>query len=57
MRVTQVKRLCEERVGFDVIAGDGGYGNHRLLRPLRHLPCGVLVRLRRDRVLYGTSPP
>ena len=55
--VTQVKRLCEVRGGFDVIVGDGGYGNHRFLRPLRHLRCGVLVRLRRDRVLYGKPPP
>lgn len=55
--VAQVKRLCEVRGGFDVIVADGGYGNHQFLRPLRHLPCGVLVRLRRDRVLYGERPP
>ena len=55
--IAQVKRLCEVRGGFDVIVADGGYGNHQFLRPLRHLPCGVLVRLRRDRVLYGEPPP
>ena len=58
--VAQVRRLCQARGGFDgsdVIVGDGSYGNHRFLRPLRHLPCGALVRLRRDRVLYGTPPP
>ncbi|MFQ6101993.1 MAG: transposase [Anaerolineae bacterium] len=32
---------------------DAKYGNHRFLAPLRDEPCGALVRLRRDRVLYG----
>lgn len=36
---------------------DGSYGNHHFLRPLRDQPCGVLVRLRRDRVLYRQPPP
>jgi hypothetical protein len=31
---------------------DGKDGNHRCLAPLRGLDCGLLVRLRRDRVLY-----
>lgn len=55
--VAQVKQLCQLRSGFAIIVGDGSYGNHRFLRPLRDQPCGVLVRLRRDRVLYGKPPP
>ena len=55
--VAQVEQLCQLRGGFDLIVGDGSYGNHRFLRPLRDQPCGLLVRLRRDRVLYGNPPP
>ena len=36
-----------------LVVGDGKYGNHEFLSPLKDEPCGVLVRLRRDRVLYG----
>lgn len=57
--VAQVKHLCQQRSrgSLDVIVGDGSYGNHRFLTPLRDQPCGVLVRLRRDRVLYREPPP
>ncbi len=55
--VAQVEQFCQLRDGFDLIVGDGSYGNHRFLRPLRDQPCGLLVRLRRDRVLYGKPPP
>ena len=58
--VAQVKQLCQNRREqgcFDVIVGDGSYGNHRFLRPLREQPCGLLVRLRRDRVLYREPGP
>lgn len=55
--VAQVKQLCRIRGCFDIFVGDGSYGNHRFLRPLRDEPCGLLVRLRRDRVLYGEPPP
>ena len=58
--VAQVKQLCrrrnDQRNGLNVIVGDGSYGNHRFLRPLRDWPCGLLVRLRRDRVLFGEPP-
>lgn len=56
--VAQVLGLCQRRgsASFDIITADGGYGNHRFLKPLRDQPCGVLVRLRRDRVLYGEPP-
>jgi hypothetical protein len=39
------------------IAADGAYGDHRFLGPLRHEPCGILARLRRDWVLYGVPGP
>ena len=54
--VAQVKRLCQLRGGFVIIVGDGSYGNHRFLHPLHQQPCRLLVRLRRDRVLYGEPP-
>jgi len=40
-----------------LIIADAKYGNHRFLGPLRDEPCGVLARMRRDRVLYGAPPP
>jgi hypothetical protein len=59
--VAQVKRLCKERSGsggaLDVIVADGQYGNHRFLGPLKTKPCGVLARMRCDRVLYGEPGP
>lgn len=55
--VAQAKGLCQMRRGFAIVVGDGSYGNHRFLRPLREQSCGVLVRLRRDRVLFGEPPP
>jgi hypothetical protein len=60
--VTQVKRLCRLRRGemqqwLYLVVGDGRYGNHRFLGPLKDEPCGVLVRLRCDRVLYGVPAP
>jgi hypothetical protein len=60
--VAQVKELCRRRwreMGqwLYLIVGDGKYGNHRFLSPLKDEPCGALVRLRRDRVLYGEPGP
>lgn len=56
--VAQVQQLCRHRRAamakeFHLIVGDGKYGNHKFLGPLKDEPCGALVRLRRDRVLYG----
>jgi hypothetical protein len=56
--VEQVKLLCRQRPeemkkDLYLIVADAKYGNHRFLGPLREEPCGVLVRMRRDRVLYG----
>jgi hypothetical protein len=62
MGVAQVKQLCverrEEMMQFlHLIAADGAYGNHRFLGPLKNEPCGIVARLRRDRVLYGEPGP
>lgn len=55
--VEQVKQLCRERQAemletFHLIVADGKYGNHSFLGPLKDEPCGVLARMRCDRVLY-----
>ena len=58
--VDQVKHLLNQRDArqcFDVVVADGRYGNHRFLGALREQPCGVLARLRADRVLYGEPGP
>lgn len=58
----QVKQLCRQRKeamekALYLIVGDGKYGNHHFLGALKDEPCGALVRLRRDRVLYGPPGP
>jgi len=54
--VEQVKRLCRVRStrdhGLDIVTADAKYGNHRFLDALKDQPCGVVVRLRKDRVLF-----
>jgi hypothetical protein len=55
--VEQVKKLCRDRQAemlqaFHLIVADGKYGNHSFLGPLKDEPCGVLARMRCDRVLY-----
>lgn len=60
--VKQVKRFCTQRGDaleetLHVITADGRYGNHRFFGPLRHLPCGLLAKMRCDRVLYGEPGP
>lgn len=60
--VAQVKRLCRLRFEemsrqFYLIVGDAKYGNHKFLGALKDQPCGTLVRMRRDRVLYGEPGP
>jgi len=52
--IEQIKRLLSllpERV-VPIFVGDGGYGNHRFLQPLKNERCGALTRLRKDRTLY-----
>lgn len=55
MGVRQVKELSKNRAAFrdvlDIVAADGKYGNAKFLRPLKGTHCGIVVRLRRDRVL------
>lgn len=58
--IQQVQRMCELRAPHlatcqHIVVADGKYGNHHFLAPLRDLGCGLVVRLRRDRVLY--RPP
>ena len=60
--VEQVKRLCQHRhaemlENLHLIVADARYGNHRFLAPLRDQECGILVRMRRDRVLHGEPGP
>jgi len=56
MGITQVKELSRNRADLqdvlDIVAADGKYGNAKFLRPLQGLRCGIVVRLRRDRVMY-----
>jgi hypothetical protein len=60
--IEQVKRLCRHRAAemledLHLIIADAKYSNHRFLGPLKDDPCGALVRMRRNRVLYGPPPP
>jgi len=62
MGVEQVKLLCRERSEEmeqdpHLVVADAKYGNHRFLGPLKGEPCGILVRLYRNRVLYGLPGP
>ena len=54
--VEQVMALSEARKDYqdvlDIVAADGKYGNAGFLRPLQDQHCGLVVRLRKDRVLY-----
>jgi hypothetical protein len=56
MGVIQVQELSQNRADvpevLDIVAADGKYGNAKFLRPLQDRHCGIVVRLRRDRVLY-----
>jgi hypothetical protein len=60
--VRQVQTFCEQRgpalaQALHLVVADGKYGNHVFLGAVREESCGVLVRLRRDRVLYGPPGP
>jgi hypothetical protein len=56
MGITQIKELSDNRAEvqevLDIVAADGKYGNAKFLRPLQNQNCGIVVRLRQDRVLY-----
>lgn len=59
--VQQVEALSEARKGYaevlDIVAADAKYGNARFLQPLQGQRCGIVVRLRKDRVLYRAWEP
>ena len=59
MGIAQVKQLSQNRAQIrdvlDIVAADGKYGNAKFLRPLQGQHCGIVVRLRRDRVLYWAA--
>lgn len=60
--IEQVKRLCRDLredmlEHLHLVIADAKYGNHHFLAPLKDEPCGVLVRMRRDRVLHGAPGP
>ena len=56
MGIAQIKELSENRADLqdvlDIVAADGKYGNAKFLRPLQGQNCGIVVRMRRDRVLF-----
>jgi hypothetical protein len=52
--LAQSRQACLE--ALDIVAADGKYGNAGFLRSVKGLRCGILVRLRCDRVLH-TWPP
>ena len=53
--LAKARTACSE--ALDIIAADGKYGNSGFLRSVKGLRCGILARLRRDRVLYAQPPP
>ena len=57
----QIQALASARSAcleaLDIIAADGKYGNAGFLRSVKGLRCGILARLRCDRVLYALPPP
>ena len=50
----QSRQTCLE--ALDIVAADGKYGNSGFLRTVKGLRCGILVRLRCDRVLHASPP-
>jgi hypothetical protein len=57
----QIRVLSEARSTFlealDIVACDGKYGQAGFLRSVQGLRCGIVARLRCDRVLYQAPPP
>jgi hypothetical protein len=50
LRLCAARQACE--LVLDIVTADAKYGNHKFLRPLRGQRCGIVVAMRRDRVLY-----
>jgi hypothetical protein len=59
--IAQIEALSQNRAHLpevlDIVAADSKYGNAKFLRPLQDQNCGIVVRLRRDRVLYRAPQP
>jgi len=57
----QIEALDKARAalieGLDIVASDGKYGNAGFLRSVKGKRCGIVARLRNDRVLYGPPEP
>ena len=57
----QIDDLSKARAAFleaqDIVACDGKYGNAGFLRSVQGKRCGIVARLRCDRVLFGPPPP
>jgi hypothetical protein len=57
----QIADLAQARAELievlDIVACDGKYGNAGFLRTGQGKRCGIVARLRCDRVLYGSPPP
>jgi len=53
--LVQSRQTCLE--ALDIVAADGKYGNSGFLRAVQGLRCGILVRLRCDRVLHACPQP
>ena len=57
----QIQALAQARTEFrealDLVACDGKYGNAGFLRSVKGIRCGIVTRLRCDRVLFGPPPP
>ena len=53
--LAHARRHCTQ--ALDIIAADGKYGQASFLRALKGQRCGMVVRLRRDRVLYRAVRP
>lgn len=57
----QIRALSEARAGLeealDLVACDGKYGNAGFLRSVKGTRCGIVARLRGDRVLFRPPPP
>jgi hypothetical protein len=57
----QIEDLAQARAALlevlDIVACDGKYGNAGFLRRNQGKRCGIVARLRCDRVLYGPPPP
>jgi hypothetical protein len=56
MGIKQIQELSEQRADLedvlDIVSADAKYGNAGFLRPLQGQHCGIVVRMRKDRVLY-----